>query len=139
MLFSYFESNSFNTKRDIKTKFSKKGGGKFSFFHIGVFSELLKNKLYPKIISGTSGGSVMAAFLSVRTDEELVEYDKLKRQLVGDMWKTDLSSLMTSGHLIDIDKFRRKIQSICLGDITFMDAYRFCFCFKLVSSEVNIL
>jgi len=39
---------------------------------MGVVRALLEQKLLPRVISGTSGGSIVAGFLAQRTDEELL-------------------------------------------------------------------
>jgi predicted acylesterase/phospholipase RssA len=39
--------------------------------HIGVVKTLYENKVLPRIISGSSCGSIIAAILCTRTDEEI--------------------------------------------------------------------
>jgi TAG lipase/steryl ester hydrolase/phospholipase A2/LPA acyltransferase len=38
---------------------------------VGVIKVLFETKLLPKILSGSSGGSIVAAVVGTRTDEEL--------------------------------------------------------------------
>ncbi|ANB14136.1 Tgl5p [Sugiyamaella lignohabitans] len=49
------------------------GGACFSYRHFGVVRTLLDNGLLPKIISGTSGGGLVAALVGTRTNAELDE------------------------------------------------------------------
>lgn len=56
-----------------RTALCLSGGATFSFFHLGVVRELLDHDLLPRVITGTSGGSLIAALIAVRTDEELKE------------------------------------------------------------------
>lgn len=50
------------------------GGATFAYTHFGVAKALLDAGLLPNIISGTSGGGLIAALLCTRTDEELKSY-----------------------------------------------------------------
>ena len=47
------------------------GGGAFGVKHIGVIQALFKARLLPRIISGTSAGSIVAAYVGVKTDAEI--------------------------------------------------------------------
>ena len=49
------------------------GGGAFGVKHIGVVMALHKESLMPRILSGTSAGSIVAAYCGTKTDEELQE------------------------------------------------------------------
>lgn len=53
------------------------GGAALGFYHVGVVLELLDQGLLPRVISGASAGSLIAAVIATRTDEEL-EYLGLK-------------------------------------------------------------
>jgi predicted acylesterase/phospholipase RssA len=67
-------------KRDmwkhISTNFGRtalclSGGATFAYYHFGVAKALLDANLLPQVITGTSGGALVAALLATRTDEEL--------------------------------------------------------------------
>ena len=47
------------------------GGGILSVYHFGLVRALLDLGMLPQLISGTSGGAVVAAAVATRTDEEL--------------------------------------------------------------------
>jgi predicted acylesterase/phospholipase RssA len=49
------------------------GGSSFAHFHWGACRELLVHGLLPAVLSGASGGALVAAFLGTRTDAELLE------------------------------------------------------------------
>ncbi len=49
------------------------GGGAFGVKHVGVIQALNKARLLPRILSGTSAGSIVAAFIGVKTDAEIDE------------------------------------------------------------------
>ena len=59
------------------------GGASMGFLHVGVIKTLLEHRLMPKVISGSSAGSIIAAALGCKTDEELVEvvYDPTRMNL----------------------------------------------------------
>jgi len=47
------------------------GGAGLGFFHGGVVKSLVKHDLLPDVISGSSAGSIIAALVGTRTNEEL--------------------------------------------------------------------
>ena len=47
------------------------GGGALAMYHFGVIRCLLEEGLCPSVVSGTSGGSIVAAFISMLSEEEL--------------------------------------------------------------------
>lgn len=47
------------------------GGAQLGMYHFGVIKALHKNGLLPKIISGTSAGSIVLGMIAGRTDDEL--------------------------------------------------------------------
>ena len=49
------------------------GGAGLGFFHAGVIRALTEHDLLPNVVSGASAGSIMAALIATRTDEELLE------------------------------------------------------------------
>jgi len=48
------------------------GGGSLAMHHMGVVRALLEMRMLPRVISGTSGGAIVAGFLAQRTDAELL-------------------------------------------------------------------
>jgi len=48
------------------------GGGAVALYHLGLVHELLRHGLLPSVISGTSGGSLTAGMLAVRTGDEMI-------------------------------------------------------------------
>ncbi|WP_040482585.1 DUF3336 domain-containing protein [Luminiphilus syltensis] len=47
------------------------GGGALGFLHLGVVNTLLEQGLLPRVISGSSAGSIVAGLLACHTDEEM--------------------------------------------------------------------
>lgn len=54
-----------------KTALCLSGGASFAWYHFGIVKALLDASLLPKVITGTSGGALVAALVATRTDEEL--------------------------------------------------------------------
>ena len=54
-----------------RTALCLSGGATFAYYHFGVAKALLDAGLLPEVITGTSGGALVAALLCSRTDEEL--------------------------------------------------------------------
>jgi predicted acylesterase/phospholipase RssA len=62
--------------RHLDTNFGRtalclSGGATFAYYHFGVVKALLDNGVLPEIITGTSGGALVAALVATRTDQEL--------------------------------------------------------------------
>ena len=54
-----------------RTALCLSGGATFAYYHFGVIKALLEEDYLPDIISGTSGGALVAALVATRTNEEL--------------------------------------------------------------------
>ncbi|PRP82471.1 hypothetical protein PROFUN_09718 [Planoprotostelium fungivorum] len=118
-----------------RTALCLSGGSTFAFYHFGVVSSLKKHGLLPKVISGTSAGSLIAAMICCRTDEELDEVLKPPDQtdplqVASHMSLNDepisvvLNRLWKTGALWDHHNWRSKLKWATRGDMTFLEAYR---------------
>ena len=54
-----------------RTALCLSGGASFAYYHFGVVKALLEADLLPDVITGTSGGALIAALTATRTNEEL--------------------------------------------------------------------
>ncbi|KAF1973015.1 patatin-domain-containing protein [Bimuria novae-zelandiae CBS 107.79] len=54
-----------------RTALCLSGGATFAYYHFGVAKALMDAGLMPEVITGTSGGALVAALLGTRTDDEL--------------------------------------------------------------------
>ncbi|KAF2007367.1 patatin-domain-containing protein [Amniculicola lignicola CBS 123094] len=54
-----------------RTALCLSGGATFAYYHFGVAKALMDAGLLPEVITGTSGGALVAGLLGTRTDEEL--------------------------------------------------------------------
>jgi len=53
-----------------RTALMLSGGAALGFYHVGVLKALMENDVLPRVISGASAGSILAAMAGTRTDEE---------------------------------------------------------------------
>lgn len=103
------------------------GGGGLGSFHIGVCKALFEHQLLPRVMAGSSVGSIVAAIIATRTDEELKDtFSKLDQFDIGffkNSKAVDLAfHLINRGTLQNIDFLVNKLR-ILLGDLTFLEAY----------------
>ncbi|TAQ85725.1 hypothetical protein B7494_g5959 [Chlorociboria aeruginascens] len=54
-----------------RTALCLSGGASFAYYHFGVVKTLLDANLLPDVITGTSGGALVAALVATRTNDEL--------------------------------------------------------------------
>lgn len=107
------------------------GGGTLGTFHVGVARALSSRGCLPRVLVGSSVGSIVAAIVSSRTPDELNEFFSEEHfwDLLPDMtffsgrdFFTSVAHLMRTGALHDIDFFQRCLRAL-LGDLTFQEAY----------------
>ncbi len=103
------------------------GGASFAWYHFGVVKALLNASLLPDVITGTSGGALVAALISTRTNEEL---DKLlvpalacRIQACDEPLRTWVSRWWRTGARFDSLEWARHAAWFCRGSTTFREAY----------------
>lgn len=70
------QSEKYSLAKHLHTNFGRtalclSGGASFAWYHFGVAKALLDASLLPDVITGTSGGALVAALIATRTDREL--------------------------------------------------------------------
>lgn len=107
------------------------GGGTLGMNHIGVAKGLFEAHLLPRIVSGASAGSIVAAVLCTRTDDEipalLVDFchgdlDVFEKDGEEESVLKKAYRFLTEGALFDISNLVRVMRDL-LGDMTFQEAY----------------
>jgi predicted acylesterase/phospholipase RssA len=99
------------------------GGASLGLFHIGVIRELETQGILPRVITGSSAGSIVAAILATHTDEE---WETLMQR---EDWRFDwarlvnLTDLTTNRGLLD-QKLLRSCIDQNVPDMTFLEAYQ---------------
>ncbi|TQS34366.1 hypothetical protein Golomagni_05253 [Golovinomyces magnicellulatus] len=110
-----------------RTALCLSGGASFAYYHFGVVKALLDAELLPGVITGTSGGALIAALVATRTNEELKKLlvptlaDKINgcSEPLSDWlprwWKT--------GARFDPIDWAKKCNWFSRGSMTFREAY----------------
>ncbi|GEQ68857.1 hypothetical protein JCM33374_g2526 [Metschnikowia sp. JCM 33374] len=110
-----------------KTALCLSGGACFAYTHFGLVKALLDNDSLPHIISGTSGGGLIAALTCTRTDDELrkllVPELAVKITACEDPWYVWIPRWWKTGARFDAVDWARKSNFFTKGSTTFQEAY----------------
>lgn len=108
------------------------GGGTYGMRHVGTIKCLFETGNLPRVISGSSAGSIVCAVLGSKTDHQLQKvlesfcHGDLK-VFVGDDempgWAARIAYWWENGHFFDSRNLER-VMKFHLGDITFYEAYQ---------------
>ena len=100
------------------------GGGVLGFYHLGVVKTLLDEGLLPRVISGSSAGSLVAGVLGTHTDEELEHFYDPANVLFEAEREASVFSRMFFGAnpQIDVGDLERIVDRM-VPDMTFQEAY----------------
>jgi len=99
------------------------GGGSLGLFHIGVLRELEEQGILPRVITGSSAGSIVAGSLATHTDQEwerLLGEGQLKFEWARLLRLTDMG---IGKGLLDHKAIQRCIDLV-IPDMTFLEAYQ---------------
>ncbi len=99
------------------------GGANIGMFHIGVIKALQAHKLLPRVISGSSAGAVVAAFVGTKKDSEL---DALFRgdDVDLDLWRRlGARDMLRQKSLMDIRQLETYLRKN-VGEYTFEEAFK---------------
>jgi TAG lipase/steryl ester hydrolase/phospholipase A2/LPA acyltransferase len=112
-----------------RTALCLSGGGALTMYHMGVVRSLIQARVMPRIVSGTSGGSIVAAMLARYTDDEMLESilvpDISNRYGVRwfDPFVEQLHNYLKLGHLADTEKFAATCRKYYGETTTFGEAF----------------
>lgn len=110
------------------------GGGALGVYHIGVIEAIVEAGMLPRIIAGSSSGSIIAAMICTRRDDEIhdlislkgVNYNFMEPRLEHHTLLNDLMRKcrrwFQTGVVFDPEHIKRVLQEN-LGDMTFLEAY----------------
>ncbi|OAL56935.1 lipid particle protein [Pyrenochaeta sp. DS3sAY3a] len=111
-----------------RTALCLSGGATFAYYHFGVAKALLDAELLPEVITGTSGGALVAALLCTRTDEELKKLlvPALAHRITAchDDTITWLKRWYKTGARFDSVDWARRCAWMTRGSMTFKEAYQ---------------
>ena len=110
-----------------RTALCLSGGACFAYYHFGVARALLDCDLIPMVITGTSGGGLIAALVCTRTNDELRELlvPRLAEKLTAchDSSGTWLRRWWKTGARFDAIDWASKTMFFTKGSMTFKEAY----------------
>lgn len=100
------------------------GGGVLGFYHLGVVKALLEQGLLPRVISGSSAGSLVAGVVGTHNDKELERFYRPENVLFEAEREASAFSRMFFGSnpQIDVGDLERLIARM-IPDMTFQEAY----------------
>eukprot|EP00944_MAST-04C_sp_MAST-4C-sp1_P003615 g3615.t1 len=111
-----------------RTALCLSGGGSLCMYHLGIVKCLIEQEVMPSVISGTSGGSIIAAMCAINTNEALIN-NYIKPDIstrYGVSWfdplLDQLYNFITTGYLSKSEKVANAAR-LYYGDITFGEAY----------------
>ena len=110
-----------------RTALCLSGGASFAWYHFGVVKALLDTSLLPDIITGTSGGALVAALVATHTNSELTR--TLVPALAHHMKACGESFLVwgprwwSTGARFSTLNWARHCSWFCRGSTTFREAY----------------
>lgn len=139
-LIHVFQSQKFNLKQKIeffsesryafgKSALMLSGGGGLGMYHLGVVKALYDLDLLPRIIAGTSAGSVVAAMVAIHNYEEIpkifsrgyIRYGPFMGLEKGSITRK-IKRLLTKGYFMDIKIFENFLREN-LMNYTFQEAF----------------
>lgn len=120
-----------------RTALCLSGGASFAWYHFGVAKALLDASLLPDVITGTSGGALVAALVATRTNDELRKI--LVPALAHHIDACEESFLIwgprwwRTGARFDSIAWARKCSWFCRGSTTFR------YCTSMLSSSILLI
>ncbi|SCV73625.1 BQ2448_6055 [Microbotryum intermedium] len=103
------------------------GGAGLGYYHFGVVRALLDTNTLPRVVTGTSAGSIIAAFLCTRTDDELRQLlvPELADRITAceESMTTWIPRLLKTGARFEATHWARKASFFTLGNMTFREAF----------------
>jgi TAG lipase/steryl ester hydrolase/phospholipase A2/LPA acyltransferase len=121
--------------RDLQHSFGRtallfSGGGSFGLAHVGPIKVLSDQNLLPRIITGSSSGSIVAAIICCQLDVDMiylqdtnfVNKNFFQRPYEHGNYLIMLSRFLKHGVIYDVEAFHECMKEN-VGDITFLEAY----------------
>lgn len=111
-----------------RTALCLSGGAAFAYYHFGVIKALLEADLVPDVITGTSGGALVASLVATRTNDELkqllIPAIAHKIKACSEPISTWLPRWFKTGARFDSVEWARQSSWWSRGSMTFREAYQ---------------
>eukprot|EP00128_Syssomonas_multiformis_P011041 Colp12_sorted_trinity150504_noHs@30816 len=104
------------------------GGGSLAMYHMGVVRALVETGCMPKVISGASGGALVAGMLAIKTDEEMADIyvtdisNRYGKKFFRPVWE-QIKHFYQNGVLMNWEEFADTCRAY-YGAFTFLEAYQ---------------
>ncbi|MHA7901600.1 MAG: DUF3336 domain-containing protein [Henriciella sp.] len=105
-----------------RTALMLSGAGSLSPYHFGVISALHGEGLLPDVISGSSGGAIIAAIVGTRTPEALDKLMTKKAMVDLAIPESDKGMANANGKQVSTSELMRHLERL-LPDMTFEEAF----------------
>uniref|UniRef100_A0A0G4GA01 PNPLA domain-containing protein n=1 Tax=Chromera velia CCMP2878 TaxID=1169474 RepID=A0A0G4GA01_9ALVE len=111
-----------------RTALCLSGGGALAMYHLGVVKTLMEAGVMPRVISGCSGGSIVAGMLAWQDDAMFLKETAVPdiSMRLGKRWfpplTTQIRNFMDTGRLIDSAVFQETCKAY-FKDYTFAEAF----------------
>lgn len=111
------------------------GGGSLGVYHLGVLQAIFESGMFPRIITGSSSGSIIAAILCTHSEDdylELMQFKGINFHFLEEpsdndsFWKNirrKIERLLSLGTIFDSEHFQSVLREN-IGDYTFLEAFR---------------
>ncbi|CCU80312.1 Patatin-like serine hydrolase [Blumeria hordei DH14] len=110
-----------------RTALCLSGGASFAYYHFGVVKALLDADLLPDVITGTSGGALVAAMVATHTNDELkkllVPALAEKISACSEPFRTWFPRWWKTGARFDSVDWAKRCSWFTRGSLTFSEAY----------------
>ncbi len=98
------------------------GGATLGMFHLGVIKALWEHNLLPRVISGSSAGSIIAAMTCTRTDAQLTQMFEPGSINLAAFQRMSFTKLIKGGTLMDSAHLAACLNAN-IGDESFVQAF----------------
>lgn len=107
-----------------RTALMLSGGGALGFYHLGVVKAMLEENVLPKVISGSSAGSIVAALVGTHTERQLKRFYEPSAILEEAKEEAPVLARLFFGRSsqIDVGDLERMIKRL-IPNMTFQEAY----------------
>lgn len=99
------------------------GGANMGMFHVGVIKALREHKLLPRVISGSSAGAVVTAFLGTLKDNELPTWFRGEGADMDSWSRLGLGDMLRFKSIMDVTQLERFLRKN-IGEYTFEEAFK---------------
>jgi len=99
------------------------GGATLGMFHLGVIKALFEQGLLPRVISGSSAGSIIGAMVGTRTDEQMPELFDTESLDLAAFQRVSLRNALKSGGMMDPAQLEQCLAQN-VGEETFTEAFQ---------------